>query len=149
MSAPRRHLGWGAFTVAGGQIGVLFAAMVTSVVIARTEGPQGTGTFALVYTLVDVTVMVAGLGLSQGITYALSNRLWSLRTALRIAGLSTLVLGVTGALLALLAYVLGGDSFLDGLDVDDGAAHGGVDPVRDGRLVRGGHRARARPLRGL
>ena len=96
-------------------MGVLFAAMVTSVVIARSEGPRGTGTFALVYTLVDVTVMVAGLGLSQGITYALSHRLWSLRTALRISGVAVLVLGTAGGLLALLAYTVGGDSFLDGL----------------------------------
>jgi O-antigen/teichoic acid export membrane protein len=111
----RRHLGWGALTVAGSQVAMLAAAMITSVVIARTEGARGTGEFALVYTLVDVTVMIAGLGFGQGITYAVSHRLWSLRVGFRIAMAATFALGAAGVVLACLTWLVGRDSFLEGM----------------------------------
>ncbi|NUT55221.1 MAG: oligosaccharide flippase family protein [Thermoleophilia bacterium] len=112
---PRRHLGWGALTVAGSQVAMLVGAMVTSVVIARSEGPRGTGEFALVYALVDITVMVAGLGFGQGITYAVSHRLWSLRVGFRIAMAATMALGAAGVVIAVLTWLAGRDSFLEGM----------------------------------
>jgi O-antigen/teichoic acid export membrane protein len=115
MRAPHRHLGWGALTIAGAQVGALLAAMVSSIVIARTEGPRGSGEFTLVYTLVEITALIVGLGFGQGITYAVSHRLWSPAAAFRITMLVVLGLGSAGAALALVVWTIGRGSYLEGM----------------------------------
>jgi O-antigen/teichoic acid export membrane protein len=91
------------------QGGPLLAAGVLSVVLARTIGPSGNGRFALLATLAGLTAMVASLGLSAGLSYAVSRRRWSVRRSFRTSYGLSFVLGALGVLggLAVFAVVRG------------------------------------------
>src|SRR5690242_12435778 len=73
-----RLLAAGVLSSSGSQVATVLCATVTSVLIARTIGPRGNGTFALVLTMMAVTGQVAGFGLPTGISYVIARRRWPL-----------------------------------------------------------------------
>jgi O-antigen/teichoic acid export membrane protein len=96
MSGPRRHLGAGAALSVIVQGGPLAAAACLSIVLARTIGPSGTGRFALLVTLAGFTSMIVSLGLTAGITYEVSRRRWSVRSAFKACYGVGVLLGLVG-----------------------------------------------------
>ena len=115
MSDGRRHLGVGAAFSVLVQGGPLLAAMVLSVVLARTIGPAGNGRFALLATLVGLAAMVVSLGLPAGITHEVSRRRWSVRQALRTSSEIALPLGIAGFLGGLAVFALAQDAVFGGI----------------------------------
>ena len=111
---PRR-LAVGTALAVAAQVGPLVAATVLSVVIARLLGPTGTGGFSLVLTTFDVILLVFTFGLSGGITYYVSRRTWTVRSALRETSLAALVAGLGGIAAGVVFYALARDNVLEGV----------------------------------
>jgi O-antigen/teichoic acid export membrane protein len=87
-------------------LGTLIASAGLSVALARTVGPSGNGTFALLSTTINIAVLVVSLGLSVGITYQVSHWQWSVRSALASSLWISLGLGILGTAAALGFYLL-------------------------------------------
>jgi O-antigen/teichoic acid export membrane protein len=113
--APRRHLALGASFSLLAQLGPMGALAILSVVVGRMFGPVGNGELSLLTATLEITTMIAGLGLMGGITYYVSHGRWSARKAgrdtLRAAG----ALGVAGAAGALIVYAITRDDALSGV----------------------------------
>ncbi len=115
-AAPeRRHLGGGAIASTASQMVVLVAGAITSIAIARAIGPAGNGSFALAANLFAVALLVAGIGIKQGIVVLTGSGRWQPGEVVRDLAAPLAVLGLGGAALVLGAYELGRDHFLDGL----------------------------------
>src|SRR5262245_10335823 len=110
-----RHLGGGAIAATAAQVAVVALGAVTSVVVARALGPSGTGAFALAANLFGVALLIAGVGIKQGITVLVGSGRWSPAVAVRDLVLPLALSGIGGALLGLGAWALGRDGFLDGI----------------------------------
>jgi len=113
--APRRHLALGASFSLLAQLGPMGALAILSIVVGRMFGPAGNGELSLLTATLEITTMIAGLGLMGGITYYVSHGRWSARKAgrdtLRAAG----ALGVAGAAGALIVYAITRDDALSGV----------------------------------
>ena len=114
-AASRRHLGGGALASTASQVAVLLAGAITSIAIARAIGPSGSGAFALSANLFAVALLVAGIGIKQGIVVLSGAGRWQPGEAVRDLALPLLGLGLAGAGLGALAWALGRDGFLEGL----------------------------------
>jgi O-antigen/teichoic acid export membrane protein len=111
----RRHMGGGALASAVSQIAFVATTAITSVIVARVLGAGATGTYALAVTLLDSAVTIASLGVASGFTYVVAHHGWDLRSSVRTAQLSAVVLGLAGAAVGLVAYALLRDSVFAGL----------------------------------
>jgi O-antigen/teichoic acid export membrane protein len=98
------------------QGGPLLAAAVLSIVLARTIGPSGNGRFALLFTLVGFTTIIASLGLTAGIAYEISQRRWSVSLAFRMSYLAALALGTIGVLGGIGVFTLLHQTVFSGID---------------------------------
>jgi O-antigen/teichoic acid export membrane protein len=98
------------------QGGPLLAAAVLSIVLARTIGPSGNGRFALLFTLVGFTSLIASLGLTAGITYEVSRRRWSVLHAFHTSYLTALVFGMAGVLGGIGVFALTHETVFNGID---------------------------------
>jgi O-antigen/teichoic acid export membrane protein len=101
-----RHLGAGAAFSVIADVCTLLAATGLSVVLARTVGPSGNGTFALLSTTINIAVLVVSLGITAGITYQVSHRHWAVRSALVSSLWLSLGLGLLGTAAAFGFYAL-------------------------------------------
>jgi O-antigen/teichoic acid export membrane protein len=101
-----RHLGAGAAFSVIADVGTLCAATGLSVVLARTVGPSGNGTFALLATTINIAVLVVSLGITAGITYQVSHGQWPVRSALVSCLWMSFGLGLLGTAAALGFYAL-------------------------------------------
>ena len=113
---PRRHLGAGAALSIVADIGPLVSVGVLSIVLARSIGPAGNGSYALLATLVNVVVLVCSLGLGAGITYEVSRGKWPLSRALPETYRIALVLGLLGSGLGAGFYAITADGALRSVD---------------------------------
>jgi len=113
---PPRHLGAGAALSIVADLGPLVSVGVLSIVLARTIGPAGNGTYALLATLVTLVVLVCSLGLAAGITYQVSRRAWPLSRALPETYGVALLLGLIGAGLGAGFYALTDEGAMRSVD---------------------------------
>jgi O-antigen/teichoic acid export membrane protein len=111
---PPRPLAGGAAMNAGSQVVVAATAAVSTIVVARLFGPDGTGRYAVALTLFTMLFVLGSLGLESGITYLVSARRWSPRSAFVQSQLAALVLGVAGMAVGIAAKLVFG-SALEGL----------------------------------
>lgn len=88
------------------RITVAATGALTTIVVARLLGPDGTGGFAIALTLVMLMQTVSTLGVEHGIAYYVSSGRWSPREALGAARRVALAVGVLGALGCLGARML-------------------------------------------
>jgi len=91
-----RPLAGGAAMNALSQIVIAVTAALSTIVVARLFGPDGTGTYSVALTLFTMLFVLGTLGLESGITYLVSSRRWSPRSALVQSQLAALVLGLGG-----------------------------------------------------
>lgn len=79
--------------------------VASSVLIARTIGPDGKGAFDLIIATVAILVMVLGFSLSTGVTYVVARNNANVTSlALRLALLAVAQAAVAGVMLAVLIY---------------------------------------------
>jgi O-antigen/teichoic acid export membrane protein len=102
--------------------------LATSVYVAQSFGPDGTGAYALVANLFAAILLLAALGLPTGITFVVSRRMWSARAAFWESMVAALPMGLTGAALGMGFYGLTSDSILDGITLPEALAACGVVP---------------------
>lgn len=89
---------------------------LTTVLVARLLGPDGTGAFTLALTVTLLLGVVGSLGLETGMTFLVSSRRWGARQALWSTQRAAVWLGVGGALLVVGAVLAAPDAFA-GLDL--------------------------------
>jgi O-antigen/teichoic acid export membrane protein len=89
---------------------MLVGAFAASIVTARTLGPSGRGSYALVVTLSATAVQFGNLGLHSSNTYVVAQRRDELRALLANSLWVSLVIGLGGSLI-LTAAVVGFDLF--------------------------------------
>jgi O-antigen/teichoic acid export membrane protein len=86
---------------------VSFGALgINSISISRIEGADGAGLIALSTQFIFLATFVAGAGLRTSVAYRVGAGLWSPRSAVRGTLVASLVLGIVGAGLGMIAYVL-------------------------------------------
>lgn len=115
MSGVRRHLGAGAALSVFVQGGPLLAAAVLSIVLARMVGPTANGHFALLATLTGITALIVSLGLTAGLTYEVSRRRWSVKSAFRTSYFAAAALGLLGVLIAYAFFEVTRDTVFAGI----------------------------------
>jgi O-antigen/teichoic acid export membrane protein len=113
----RRHLGAGAFASLVVQVAPLVGVTLLSVVVARHLGPDATGVVALMTTLLEVVLALAGFGLTVGITYLVSRGDWSARDAFRESQLAGLLLGALGVAVGLAVFLITRDKLFAGISL--------------------------------
>jgi O-antigen/teichoic acid export membrane protein len=109
-------------------VATVAGTIVTSVYIAQSFGPDGTGTYALIGNLFTAIVLLAALGLPTGITFLVSRRMWSAKAAFVESIGAALPMGVAGMALGMGFYALTSDSILDGITLPEALAVCGVVP---------------------
>lgn len=95
---PRRNLGTGAALATVAQIANALTGGVTGIVVARLLGPEGTGPFTVLLSLVLLLTAASTLGIETGASYHVSGRRWRASDALRQCQLAALALGLVGGL---------------------------------------------------
>jgi O-antigen/teichoic acid export membrane protein len=105
-------MGVGALFASAGLIASFGVLGLNSIAVARIEGADGVGLVALSAQIVLVSAFLAGVGLRTSVAYRVSAGLWSPRSAVRGAIKASVLLGLGGAALGLVAYVLLRDSAL-------------------------------------
>ena len=87
-------------------VGSFGALGLNSISISRIEGADGAGLIALSTQFIFLATFVAGAGLRTSVAYRVGAGLWSPRSAVRGALAASLGLGIAGAGLGMVAYVL-------------------------------------------
>jgi O-antigen/teichoic acid export membrane protein len=103
---PGRQFRAGAVLASLALAGSFAALGLNSISISRIEGADGAGLIALSTQFIFLATFVAGAGLRTSIAFRVSAGLWSPRSAIRGAIVAALGLGVVGAGLGMVAYVL-------------------------------------------
>ena len=104
--APARDLGVGTLLASAGLIASFAALGLNSIAVSRIEGADGAGLVALSTQVVVIAVFVAGIGMRTSVAYQVGAGLWSPRSAVLGALRASLALGLTGAGLGFVAYLL-------------------------------------------
>lgn len=98
---------------AASRVIVAVTGSLTTVLVARLLGPEGSGSFAIALTIIYVLTVLCTLGLEHGIAYYVSARRWAaraaFRTALRVAG----AIGLLGVALGVIGRILIPSAFGD------------------------------------
>ena len=112
---PPRRLAIGASAALVGQLSTVAGGIVTSIFLAQTFGPAGTGTYALIGNLFAAVLLLAALGLPTGITFLVSRGAWPPRRALKQSLAAALPMGLAGTTLGLAFYAWTNNSVLEGI----------------------------------
>jgi O-antigen/teichoic acid export membrane protein len=113
--AQRRQLAGGALASLAGQVALLAANGLLSIVVARAVGASGTGQYGLAVTVFSIAVPVSHLGLRAGITYLVSRGEWPERRALWESQCAALLLALVAATAVFAIHELWPDGPLQGL----------------------------------
>jgi O-antigen/teichoic acid export membrane protein len=111
-SGERRALGSGAVLASAAQVTTAAAIGLTTVVVARLLGPDGTGAYGVVSSGLILLITMGSLGLGVGITYSVSHGRWPAGDALRQSQLAALTLGLAVAAVGFGLVALLADSVL-------------------------------------
>lgn len=106
-----RPLTGGAVMAGASRLTVAATSALTTVVIARMLGPEGSGAYALAQNLLLVLTVATTLGLQNGIAYYVSAGAWASRPAAVAGARIALVAGLVGAALAVAARLLAPSAF--------------------------------------
>ena len=109
-AAPRPLTGGAVIGVAG-RIVVAVTGALTSVLIARLLGPEGTGGYTIALSMVLMLTLLGTLGAEHGVAYYVSGRLWSARAALMATQTLAVFTGSVTAALGIAAYLCFPDAF--------------------------------------
>jgi O-antigen/teichoic acid export membrane protein len=100
----------GALFASAGLIASFAALGLNSITVSRIEGPDGAGLVALSTQVVLIATLVAGIGMRTSVAYQVGAGLWSPRSAVRGALRASIALGLAGAALGFVGYLLLRDS---------------------------------------
>lgn len=101
---------------AAGRVVVAVTGALTTILIARLLGPEGSGTFYLAQSVVLLLTVAASLGVEHGIAFYVANGSWSPRSALVSSLRFATVTGVIGAAIGVAARLVVPEAFA-GLDL--------------------------------
>jgi len=78
---------------------IFLARFATSIIVARTLGVQGKGTYTLVLTISSLLVMLLDFGLASALTYLVASGQYQPRQILNFGLWMSLIIGITGSLI--------------------------------------------------
>jgi O-antigen/teichoic acid export membrane protein len=100
---PLRPMTGGAVMAAASRFTVAATGAATTIFVARTLGPEGTGGFAIALTLVLLLTVTCSLGIEHGIAYYVASGRWAPRDAMRVALRVALLAGAAGSAACIVA----------------------------------------------
>ena len=86
---------------AASMVGITAVGALTTIVIARTLGPSGSGAYFVAQSLLVLLTAATTLGIAHGILYYVSSGKWDARSAYRTALKMAVLLGLAGAVVGL------------------------------------------------
>ena len=113
---PPRSLAGGALLAATARVGFVFGGALVTVLVARLLGPDDSGAFLVISSLLLTLITLSTLGLEIGAAWMVASRRWPLPSALASSALAALVLGLIGAAIGMGIYGLSSDSAFEGID---------------------------------
>lgn len=96
-------------------VSLFFLSTLTSVVIARMLGPQGKGVFTIIFLVPSFLLMFSNLGISVANIYYIGKKEDKLEDIVSNSVVFSLVLGVAGIILFILAFPLLNKLFFHGI----------------------------------
>jgi O-antigen/teichoic acid export membrane protein len=105
----------GAATVLGAQSLVYLLGLATSIVIARTLGAEGRGSYLLPVTAATIAVSFGQLGVEHANTYLVAERGYSLQRLSSVSAALVLIIGPIAVVAALGFYLVAQDGLLAGV----------------------------------
>ena len=114
---PPRSLAGGALLAATARIGFVVGGALVTVLVARLLGPDDSGAFLVISSLLLSLITLSTLGLEIGGAWMVASRRWPLPGALASSALASLALGAVGGGIGLAIYALSADSAFQGIDL--------------------------------
>ena len=114
---PGRSLAGGALLAATARVGFVVGGALVTVLVARLLGPDDSGAFLVISSLLLSLITLSTLGIEIGGAWMVASRRWPLPGALASSALAALVLGALGAAIGLGIYALSADSAFEGIDL--------------------------------
>jgi len=106
-----RPLRSGAILLSVAQVVTAASGFLTTILVARIEGPEGVGAYTVALSLLLLLGALASLGLENGIAWSVASGRWDPGAALRESQLLAFGLGLLGVAIALLARLIVPDAF--------------------------------------
>jgi O-antigen/teichoic acid export membrane protein/glycosyltransferase involved in cell wall biosynthesis len=113
-----RSLAGGALLAASARIGFVFGGALVTVLVARLLGPDDSGAFLVISSLLLTLITLSTLGLEIGAAWMVASRRWPLPSALVSSGLAALGLGLIGGAIGMAIYGLSADTAFEGIDLE-------------------------------
>ena len=113
---PPRSLAGGALLAATARVGFVFGGALVTVLVARLLGPDDSGAFLVISSLLLTLITLSTLGLEIGAAWMVASRRWPLPSALASSALAALILGLIGAAIGMAIYALSSDTAFEGID---------------------------------
>lgn len=114
---PPRSLAGGALLAATARIGFVVGGALVTVLVARLLGPDDSGAYLVISSLLLTLITLSTLGLEIGAAWMVASRRWPLPGALASSAIAALVLGAIGGGIGLGIYALSADSAFEGIDL--------------------------------
>jgi O-antigen/teichoic acid export membrane protein len=110
---PRRTVGAGATVATASQVVTVVSLGLISVIIARTLGPEGTGSFNVILSTLVLLAVPFTLGIELGIAYRVAGGRLPPGEALRQSQLAAVVLGLLAAGVGVAVWAIGRGTALE------------------------------------
>jgi O-antigen/teichoic acid export membrane protein/glycosyltransferase involved in cell wall biosynthesis len=115
---PARSIAGGALLAASARVGFVFGGALVTVLVARLLGPDDSGGFLVISSLLLTLITLSTLGLEIGAAWMVASERWPLRSALASSGLAAVALGLLGASIGMAIYGLSSDSAFEGIELE-------------------------------
>jgi O-antigen/teichoic acid export membrane protein len=111
-----RSLAGGALLAAIARISFVVGGALVTVLVARLLGPDGSGSFLVISSLMFTLLALLTLGIEVGAPWLLAAGRWALPSALSSTALAALALGLCGVAIGMAAHELASDTAFAGID---------------------------------
>ncbi len=118
-TTPRSMAG-GAFLASVARVAFVVAGGAVSILVARLLGPEGSGGFLVISSLMFTLAALGTVGLEIGVGWMLGSGRWDRQSALASTAFASLVLGIVTAAIGFAVYWLAADTAFE--DIDTGVA---------------------------
>ncbi len=115
LPAPRSMAG-GVFLASVARVAFVVAGGAVSIIVARLLGPDGSGDFLVISSLMFTLAALGTVGLEIGVGWMLGSGRWSRQSALASTAFAALALGIAAAAIGFGIYAVASGSAFAGID---------------------------------
>jgi O-antigen/teichoic acid export membrane protein/glycosyltransferase involved in cell wall biosynthesis len=115
-----RSMAGGAFLASVARVAFVVAGGAVSILVARLLGPEGSGGFLVISSLMFTLAALGTVGLEIGVGWMLGSGRWDRQSALKSTAFAALVLGIITAAIGYGVYAIAADTAFE--DISTGVA---------------------------